>query len=88
MIEKRKKQQRESDRRSTDRRRDHLAEKLGGLTSKQIGGALSATESDARIEIRCPLSTKLQIEALAGRYGLTITTYLLRLHELAAEKLE
>jgi len=88
MIEKRKKQQREAERRGADRRRDQFGEKLDGTTRQQIEGALTVTESDARIEIRCPLSTKLQIEALAGRYGLTITTYLLRLHELAAAKLE
>lgn len=88
MIEKRKKQQRESERRSADRRRDQFGEKLGTVTQKQLEGVLTATESDARIEIRCPLSTKLEIETLAGRYGLTITTYLLRLHELAAAKLE
>lgn len=83
MTERRNKQRRESER----RQRDELREQFDRTHARDIDAALRAVASDARIEIRCPAETKTEIEAAAGRYGLTVTTYLLRLHELATEKL-
>jgi predicted DNA binding CopG/RHH family protein len=81
MSERRKQQ-----RRLNERRTDLLAETFQDTTGEEIRQRLEV--SDARIELRCPSTTKEQIEATAGRFGLTVTTYLLRLHELAHAKLE
>jgi antitoxin component of RelBE/YafQ-DinJ toxin-antitoxin module len=56
------------------------------LNPKQIHAHLSI--KDARVEVRCTSTTKAEIEAIATRYGLTVTTYILRLHELAVKELE
>lgn len=83
MTERRSRQRRENER----RQRDELREHFGQLPARDVDAALRAVASDARIEIRCPAETKSEIESTAGRYGLTVTTYLLRLHELTAAKL-
>ena len=83
MVERRKKQWREFGR----RQRDELAGHIENLSPDAIANALTAVASNARIEIRCSMDMKTEIEKVSGRYGLTITAYLLRLHELAAEKL-
>lgn len=82
-----KQERRVSQRRQSagDRRRDALGEALGGITKADMHGALQV--SDARIEIRCPSPVKAEMEAIAGRYGLTLTDYLLRLHAVARERL-
>jgi len=85
MVNKRSQQRRATDRRSSDRRKDLFAETLANVPPEAIQAALAV--ADARIEIRCPSPTKTEIENAAGRYGLTVTTYLLRLHELAQSKL-
>jgi hypothetical protein len=85
MSENRRQQRRATDRRSTDRRKDLFAEALSNVSPDAIQAALAV--ADARIEIRCPAPTKAEIEKTAGRFGLTVTTYLLRLHELAQSKL-
>jgi hypothetical protein len=77
---------RTNQRRNNERRSDRLHEAVSGLSPDEIKFALKI--SDSRIEIRCPSPLKSEIEATAGRFGLTVTTYLLRLHELAREKLK
>lgn len=85
MDDKRARQRRDSERRASDRRADRLGQALDGISTEEIETALEVR--DARIEIRCPSTTKAEIEAAAGRFGLTVTTYLLRLHDLARARL-
>jgi predicted DNA binding CopG/RHH family protein len=85
MTDKRTQQRRNSDRRQNDRRADLFDAELKDLTRGEVQSKLEI--SDARIEIRVPAPIKAEIEATAGRFGLTTTTYLLRLHELAIAKL-
>jgi hypothetical protein len=81
----RRKQRRQSERRSADRRADTFDPALRSLQADAVESALA--KRDARIEIRCPSDVNAEMEAIAGRFGLTLTTYLLRLHDLAKEKL-
>jgi hypothetical protein len=83
--EHRRKARRESDRRQSDRRTDLLGLVMSGVTTSQLAETL--TPKNARVEIRCDMDTKAEIEAVAGRFGLTVTDYILRLHALAAAKL-
>ena len=82
MSERRNKQRREV---WSERRSDRLSPALKKLSREEVEGSLAVR--DARIEIRCPSTVKDEIEAIANRYGLTITTYFLHLHELAESKL-
>ncbi|MFW5857618.1 MAG: hypothetical protein ACOCX4_07060 [Planctomycetota bacterium] len=84
--ERRKAARRRGERRAGERRRDTLGPALEGITGAEVAQAL--LRADARIEIRCPAETKAEMEAVAGRHGLTLTAYLLRLHTLAVRHLE
>ena len=86
MTERRQRQRRTTNQRTADRRQDTLGPALKPISKREVESILSV--SDARVEIRCPATTKDEIEAIAGRFGLTVTTYLLRLHELARSRLD
>jgi hypothetical protein len=73
-------------RRSSERRADEFSPVLGRITPGEL--AESLTRRDARIEIRCTAEVKAEMETVAGRFGLTVTDYILRLHELAKSKLK
>jgi len=84
--ERRKSTRRGADRRKSDRRSDALTPALQDPRADDVEQALSL--ADARIDIRCSPETKAEMEAIANRYGLTLTAYILRLHNLAVRRLQ
>ncbi len=80
-----RRERREQDRRGNDRRVDALGPALQGIGAEALDQILGC--KDARIEIRVDRATKARMEQLAARYGLTLTSYLLRLHTLVEETL-
>ena len=85
MSEQRKFDRRKTESRNGERRKDTLSPALRNVSARELDAVLNVR--DARIEIRWPSTIKDEIEVTAGRYGLTVTTYLLRLHELARSKI-
>lgn len=55
---------------------------------KDLHQALEGAVASARIEIRCTQAEKAYIQAVADHYGLTVTSYLLALHNESKKVLE
>lgn len=67
----------------TRKKLDDLAVRMRGVDPARIHGALRKTE---RLNVRATPTEKAGIAAAAERYNLTISEYLLRLHELAEQR--
>lgn len=62
---------------------DDLAERMRGVDPARISGAL---RKEKRINVRVTATEHASVALAAERYGLGISEYLLRLHELAENR--
>ncbi|HEX7604827.1 MAG TPA: hypothetical protein VF316_24580 [Polyangiaceae bacterium] len=61
---------------------DRLAKTLRGMGADRLALSLGKSES---VKIRVTAKEKATMKAMATRYGLTLTDYLIRLHGLVQE---
>lgn len=84
-MAKNKSERRKVQRRRGERRRDAFTPDAARIRADDLDSALS--RKAARVELRLSAEEKEAMEALAARYGLTLSEYIRRLHAVAQERL-